>query len=167
MKILAIVDIQNDFIDGTMAVGTDKWLPAYEYISHLLKDGNYDKVFMTKDWHPENHCSFTPQGGPWPAHCVAGTPGAETYDGLETIADKVILKGRNAELEEYGVDLLKDEPDNEVELDIAGLCYDYCVACCAKMTSEAHPNAKVTVHSKGTVAIDPKAVPDFGKATVI
>ena len=34
-------------------------------------------VYATRDWHPADHCSFHAQGGPWPAHCVAGTPGAE------------------------------------------------------------------------------------------
>ena len=166
-KYLAIVDPQNDFIDGSMAVGLDKWAPAYDYILGLMKANDYDAVLMTKDWHPEDHCSFTPQGGPWPEHCVAGTQGAAAYDGLEAVADKVILKGRDAAREEYGVDLLAEEPDDNVEIDVVGLCYDYCVANCAKQTSEAHPAAKVTVHAQGCVAIDPQAVPDFGKATVI
>jgi len=167
MKILALIDPQNDFVDGALAVGYDKWAPACEYIKGLLENGGYDKVIMTKDWHPADHCSFAAQGGPWPPHCMADTPGAETFWMLKGAADKTILKGRDSNKEEYGVDLLATEPDDNVEIDVVGLCYDYCVANCAKQTSEAHPNAKVTVHAKGCVAIDPAAIPDFGKARVI
>jgi nicotinamidase/pyrazinamidase len=33
-------------------------------------------VLATRRWHPIDHCSFTPQGGVWPAHCIQATPGA-------------------------------------------------------------------------------------------
>ena len=141
---------------------TDK---DFETILGLIRDGGYDKIVMTKDWHPANHCSFAPQGGPWPAHCVAGTPGAAPFWMLDSVADETILKGQDPSKEEYGVDLLAGKDDN-VQIDVVGLCYDYCVANCAKMTSEAHPAAKVTVLAKGCVAIDPSATPDFGKAVV-
>ncbi|MBO4605085.1 MAG: isochorismatase family protein [Bacteroidales bacterium] len=166
MKILALIDPQNDFVDGSLGVGYAKWVTALQYIKGLLQDGGYDKVVMTKDWHPADHCSFAPQGGPWPQHCVEGTPGAEPFWMLKDAADEIILKGRDPQKEEYGVDLLADAKDDNVEIDVVGLCYDYCVANCAKMTSEAHPNAKVRVLAQGCVAIDPTAKPDFGKAEV-
>lgn len=166
IKVLAIVDPQNDFIDGSLAVGTDKWQQAFPVIEKLLEEGGYDKVVMTKDWHPENHCSFIAQGGPWPAHCVAGTQGAEPYAALDGRADIIILKGCMPGLEEYGVDLLKDFDGKVARVDVVGLCYDYCVASCARMTAEAHPDTKVVVIKAGTVAIDPAAEPDFGAATV-
>jgi len=166
LKVLAIVDPQNDFIDGALAVGMDPWLEAYSSIENLLETGEYDMVIMTKDWHPENHCSFVEQGGPWPAHCVAGTEGAEPYCKLKDVADLVILKGDKPELEEYGVDLLKSVDAKVARVDVVGLCYDYCVASCANMTAESHPEVQVVVIKSGTVAIDPAAEPDFGGATV-
>jgi nicotinamidase-related amidase len=33
-------------------------------------------IFATRDWHPEDHCSFKAQGGPWPPHCIRETEGA-------------------------------------------------------------------------------------------
>ena len=33
-------------------------------------------VCATRDYHPHDHCSFNAQGGPFPAHCVQGTPGS-------------------------------------------------------------------------------------------
>ena len=105
-KIIVIVDMQNDFIDGSLGVSYAKWAGALEYIKGLLADGGYDKVVMTKDWHPADHCSFAPQGGPWPPHCVAGTPGAEPFWMLSKAADQTILKGQDPSKEEYGVPFL-------------------------------------------------------------
>jgi nicotinamidase/pyrazinamidase len=39
-------------------------------------------VVATRNWHPASHGSFLDQGGPWPPHCVAGTPGARFAPGL-------------------------------------------------------------------------------------
>lgn len=73
---LLIVDVQRDFVDGSLAVpGAAAIVPvinryASEFARRLLP------VVATRDWHPPRHVSFAAQGGPWPAHCVAGTPGA-------------------------------------------------------------------------------------------
>ena len=39
-------------------------------------------MVLARDWHPLEHVSFSAQGGPWPPHCVAGTPGAAFAPGL-------------------------------------------------------------------------------------
>jgi len=62
VNILLVVDVQNDFIDGTLAFrkcgyGQDA-LEVVEPINRLLKNGRWDKVMYTQDWHPENHISF-------------------------------------------------------------------------------------------------------------
>src|SRR6266511_3533617 len=77
---LIIVDVQNDFCPGgAFAVPHgDKVIPA---INRLLA---YPWLAVaTKDWHPSNHSSFQAQGGPWPPHCVQGTPGAELHPALD------------------------------------------------------------------------------------
>lgn len=167
-KILALIDCQKDFIDGTMGVGLEKWNPARAAILELMEVENYDEFIVTQDWHPSNHCSFKDNGGMWPSHCVADTPGAnvDTELGNALSGEKVtyIKKGQDVNKEEYGVNLGTFEDGTEVH--VVGLCYDYCVASCAKMTAEANPNAIVTVVSNGTVAIDPNATPDFGNAKV-
>lgn len=61
-NVLIIVDVQNDFIDGTLALkkystnqdGAD----VVEPINRLLKEVRWDKVIYSLDWHPENHISF-------------------------------------------------------------------------------------------------------------
>lgn len=161
-KVLAIIDAQNDFIDGTMGVGIEKWNKAKAAIVDLIKKEKYDSIVFTKDWHPTNHCSFTAQGGPWPAHCVAGEKGAEIDVDLQTIEipSVTLNKGCNVNVEEYGVDVLPNV-NNVAELHLVGLCYDYCVQSCAKETAKTHPDTRIVVKKAGTVAIDDNAKIDW------
>lgn len=169
-KILAFVDIQNDFIDGSLAVGYDNWAKACSEIETLKNSEKFDTYIFTRDNHPVNHCSFKAQGGIWPAHCVQNTAGSEIFWKFQADYNQKnsvkIMKGENEKLEEYGVDLLsykKAPKDEACDVYVTGLCYDYCVSECAKMTAKAHPKARVHIVKKATVAIDPSAVIDFSE----
>ncbi len=90
---LLIIDVQNDFLPGgALAVtGGDEVIAP---INALAADPRFAVVIATRDWHPPDHSSFAEQGGPWPAHCVQGTPGAEITDRLDRSAiDAVIDTG--------------------------------------------------------------------------
>lgn len=57
-----IVDVQNDFIDGTLAL---KNCPAKQdgaevvpCINYMLDNVPFDVIVYTLDWHPADHCSF-------------------------------------------------------------------------------------------------------------
>ncbi|XP_054756080.2 nicotinamidase-like [Lytechinus pictus] len=54
---LIAVDVQNDFIDGSLAVAqAEEIVPV---INRILDDeGMFEQVIYTYDWHPENHVSF-------------------------------------------------------------------------------------------------------------
>ena len=83
-KALIIIDVQNDFCDGDVlpARNTDSLIsPLNAAIAWSIQHGI--TCVFTRDWHPANHCSFQSQGGPWPTHCVQGTPGAEFATGLQ------------------------------------------------------------------------------------
>jgi len=90
-------------------------------------------IFFTRDWHPSNHMSFKAQGGPWPEHCVQGTPGAEFHPGLVVPAGaEIVSKADNPSTEAYsgfqGTDLAQRlEKLGVGELFIGGLATDYCV----------------------------------------
>lgn len=167
-KILAFVDVQNDFIDGSLAVGYESWSKAFENIQTLKNSIQFDTYIFTRDNHPANHSSFKDFGGIWPSHCVKNTDGADIfwklksdYNNKKTVK---ILKGQKQAVEEYGVDLLsyKNAPANEeCDVYVTGLCYDYCVSECAKMTAKNHPKARVHIVKNATVAIDNSAIIDF------
>ncbi|ODM90999.1 Nicotinamidase, partial [Orchesella cincta] len=59
---LVVVDVQNDFITGSLAISN---CPAkhngeevVEPINRLLDTVEFDCVYYTLDWHPDNHVSF-------------------------------------------------------------------------------------------------------------
>jgi len=75
---IVVIDMQNDFVTGTLAVtGATKIIEIMEkFISRVHKKTNA-KILYIRDWHPKNHCSFKENGGRFPAHCIANTPGAD------------------------------------------------------------------------------------------
>jgi len=77
---LVIVDLQNDFCPGgSLAVpGGDEIVPVVNSLMPF-----FEIVVATRDWHPENHCSFKENGGAWPMHCVWYTPGAALHQDLQ------------------------------------------------------------------------------------
>jgi nicotinamidase/pyrazinamidase len=129
---LVIVDFQNDFTPGgALAVpGGDEIAPR---LNELARSGDFDVVVATRDWHPPDHGSFAAQGGPWPAHCVAGTPGAELHPALDAEAvDEIVDKGQDPRTSGYSgfdatplADLLAARDVDE--LTVVGLATDYCV----------------------------------------
>lgn len=131
---LVLVDVQNDFMqNGSLAVkDADAILPPLNAYVALAAEAGIP-IFATRDFHPANHCSFRERRGPWPAHCVAGTPGAELSPKLR-LPDSVILveKGSDPDRDAYsGFDGTKLEERLHERgirrLFIGGLATDFCV----------------------------------------
>jgi nicotinamidase/pyrazinamidase len=131
---LLIVDVQRDFLpDGKLGVPDgDAVVPILNrYIETARKKGV--PVFASRDWHPEKHCSFKPQGGPWPEHCVAGTVGAQFADGLRLPPDAVVIdKAIREEVDAYsafsGTTLAGELRTRGIKrVLVGGLATDYCV----------------------------------------
>ena len=130
---LIIVDFQNDFTppSGALAVpGGDEIAPR---LNELARSGDFDLVVATRDWHPSDHGSFAEQGGPWPVHCVADTPGAQLHPALDTSAiDVIVDKGTDPATEGYsgfegtGLETLLRERGID-RVTVVGLATDYCV----------------------------------------
>ena len=129
---LVIVDFQNDFCPGGALAVPDGDTIAGR-LNELAGSGEFDLVVATRDWHPPDHSSFAQHGGPWPVHCVAGTPGAELHHALDpTPIDAVIDKGQARDTEGYSgfeaTELAQLLRDREVDhVTVAGLATDYCV----------------------------------------
>jgi nicotinamidase/pyrazinamidase len=129
---LVIVDYQNDFNPGgALAVAGGDEIAGR--INALAADDRYDLVVATRDWHPPDHGSFADQGGIWPVHCVAGTPGAELSPALDADRVEVIVdKGQDHDTEGYsgfqGTDLESLLHDGGIDhVTVVGLATDYCV----------------------------------------
>jgi nicotinamidase/pyrazinamidase len=131
---LIIVDVQRDFLPGgALGVpdGEAVVTPLNAWSEALGRAGA--SVYATRDWHPPDHCSFRAQGGPWPAHCIAGTPGAEPPAALRLPPGVVVVcKAERPDRDVYsafdGTDLAARLRAAGVErLWIGGLATDYCV----------------------------------------
>lgn len=83
---LIVVDLQNDFIAGSLALhrgpGGNSGEKVVDSVNRILEQFRFDLVIYTQDWHPLDHCSFETQGGKWPVHCVQNTGGAELHPKL-------------------------------------------------------------------------------------
>lgn len=131
---LLLVDVQQDFLPGGhLGVPDGDQVVAPLNRALALFDSLGLTVVASRDWHPLNHCSFEPQGGPWPPHCVQHTHGADWAPGLH-LPDRtmVILKGDLPTQEAYsgfqGTDLADRLDEAGVRrLFIGGLATDYCV----------------------------------------
>jgi len=154
-KIMLAVDLQKDFIDGSLAVKD-----AYKVIPVINEEKKkFDLVYFTLDWHPSNHCSFKEQGGLWPAHCVHHTAGAslpdEVLNGLEESRIRFKLKGCDSSKEEYGALAgtdAKDYFENGDEVVICGIASEYCVLETLKNITKlaSSIDLKIKVFLKGT-----------------
>jgi nicotinamidase/pyrazinamidase len=131
---LVVVDVQRDFCEGgaLAAANTLSLLqPLQKYVEAARQQGII--VVYTQDWHPANHSSFKVNGGPWPVHCVADTPGAELMPPLKARPeDLVIHKGVGVNGAGYSG---FDETSLEKQLrekgiarvGVAGIATEYCV----------------------------------------
>jgi nicotinamidase-related amidase len=59
---LVIVDVQNDFIDGTLALrnceAKQEGGEVLPFINELIDTVPFNVITYTLDWHPADHCSF-------------------------------------------------------------------------------------------------------------
>jgi nicotinamidase/pyrazinamidase len=131
-RALLIIDFQNDFTAGGALAVPDGDAIAPR-VNELLDSGEFDLVVATRDWHPPDHASFKEQGGPWPPHCVQGSPGAELNAALDRERiDVVVDAGYERDLSGYSgfeeTDLAETLRAGGVdEVTVVGLATDYCV----------------------------------------
>ena len=137
-RALVIVDVQNDFCEGgSLPVGGGT--AVAERISAALRaGGRWDHVVATRDRHLDPGAHF---GDPpdfvdsWPAHCVAGSPGAEFHPALDTDRIEAIFdKGAHAaaysgfEGQAGSIGLAAWLRIHDVtEVDVVGIATDHCV----------------------------------------
>lgn len=131
---LLVIEVQRDFLPGG-ALPVPEGGAVIPVLNRCIREfvSRGLPVFATRDWHPVNHCSFRSQGGPWPEHCVAGTPGAEIHEALKLPANtQVISKANTREKEAYSgfqdTDLLaRLRARGCCRIFVGGLATDYCV----------------------------------------
>lgn len=157
-RILIVVDMQNDFVSGSL--GTAEAKSIVDNVRAKLESFDGDVIF-TRDTHNENYLKSN-EGKHLPVeHCIKGSYGWEIIDELKPYVNKVIDKPTFGSTEL--IDYLKTKNYDSFEL--CGLCTDICVvsnallikanfyedevsvdsACCAGVTVESHNAALKTM----------------------
>lgn len=140
MKVLIVVDLQNDFIDGALGnAGNDA---IVDPIDKLVE--NFDgEVMFTRDTHDEDYLESL-EGKHLPVtHCIKGSDGWQVR--IDTRGKKIIDKPSfgSYELVEYLKDLNKKEKIDQIYM--VGICTDICVISNALMIKNALLDTEVTV----------------------
>ena len=156
MSALLIIDVQNDFITGSLKVrGAEEIIQG---INKLKKDKLFNLVVLSQDSHPKEHISFASNNNTdilkeielqynnikykqimWPDHCIKDSDGESFHPLLEINNNDIIIKkGENKLIDSYsafydnlklnktGLDDLL-KSKNINDVYICGLAFDYCV----------------------------------------
>ncbi|MBQ7344167.1 MAG: cysteine hydrolase [Clostridia bacterium] len=152
MKILVVVDMQNDFIDGSL--GTPEAVAIVPNVIEKIKQYENDGglVIYTKDTHFENYLE-TNEGRNLPVrHCIKGTEGHDIPSDIlrshELIFEKLTFG--SVELASY----LRGVEFDSVEL--IGLCTDICVISNALLIKAHFPEREVLVDSSCCAGVTPE-----------
>lgn len=160
MKILVVVDMQNDFIDGTL--GTKEAVEILSNVQQKIKEYRNSgfPVIFTRDTHEDNYLE-TQEGRNLPVlHCVYNTKGWQISEQLE-VADSVIIDKPTFGSTKLAQYIQNHYSDTNLEIELIGLCTDICVisnaiilkaifpetrimvdaSCCAGVTPDSHKNA--------------------------
>ena len=143
-KILIVIDMQNDFIDG--ALGTPEAEAIVEAVKEKIRQYPPEDVFATMDTHTENYLQ-TQEGKYLPVeHCIKGTQGWEIRPDIKALLDgaRIYEKPTFGSMELAG-DLKAISEREEIELELIGLCTDICVASNALLLKAAMPEVKISV----------------------
>ena len=155
MRILVVVDMQNDFIDG--ALGTGEALAIVPEVRKKIA-GFEGKVIFTRDTHDEGYMD-TQEGRNLPVpHCIKDTHGWQIRDELEELRDTESLDKPSfgsLELPER-IEALSDGEEIE-EIVLIGLCTDICVISNAMIIKAAFPEIPVTVDSRCCAGVSPES----------
>ena len=156
-KILVVVDMQKDFVDGSL--GTKEAVAIVDNVVAKI-EGFDGKIFATYDTHFENYLE-TSEGKKLPVeHCIKGTPGWELNADVEAALQKKNDVTRIEKITFGSVDLPgeieKFAAGDDFEVELIGLCTDICVVSNALMVKANFPEKAISVDSACCAGVTPE-----------
>ena len=148
MKILIVVDMQNDFLEGSLR--NEEGIKIIDNVVKKINDYNkngYD-IIATRDTHTINYLN-TQEGKNLPVvHCVKNTLGWEINKDIKEALKEVLIFDKpsfgSLDLANY----LKEKYENnqnEIEIELVGVCTDICVISNALLIKASLPEVKMYV----------------------
>nr|WP_024835485.1 isochorismatase family cysteine hydrolase [Clostridium sp. 12(A)] len=147
-KTLIVVDMQNDFIDGSL--GTIEAQSIVKKVKDKITEyqNRGDEIIFTRDTHLSNYL-HTNEGKHLPIeHCIFGEKGWFIADGLEVPNCKYVDKST------FGWCFWNNMKFDQVEL--IGLCTDICVVSNALILKASFPNIEITVDASCCAGATPE-----------
>lgn len=154
-KLLIVVDMQNDFITGTLGSRqAQKIISTVKNKIEKYKENGHEIIF-TRDTHYDKYPE-TQEGKYLPVkHCIVGTKGHNILDELCTDGCKVFDKTTFGSLE--FANYLAENSDKYEEIELCGLCSDICVVSNALILKAKFPETKVCVDAECCAGVTEKS----------
>jgi len=158
---LLIVDVQKDFLPhGRVEVERGHFIiPVLNRWLHTAEQ-NLAWIYLSRDWHPENHPSFLEESGSWPSHCIQDSDGAQFADDLY-VPDEAIIISKGVrfdrdQLSAFDETGLADKlfRDGVKRLFVGGLALDVCVR--ATVLDAIKEGLDVHLITTGTEPVEPE-----------
>ena len=151
MKTLIVVDMQNDFIDGSL--GTREAQAIVPHVKRKIEEylSRGDRVIFTQDTHDADYLQ-TNEGRNLPVeHCIAGTQGWMIPEELDVPRCDHIKKTT------FGFLDWKKEYDFDDDIELVGLCTGICVISNALILKAAFPECNISVDPACCACVTPQS----------
>ena len=155
-KILLVIDMQNDFIDG--ALGTREAEAIVDRVADEIKKYPARDIIATRDTHTENYLN-TREGKNLPVvHCVKGTTGWALNSKIAAALGEALIIDKptfcSKELAERFAQMGQVE---DLDITLVGLCTDICVVSNALLIKAFLPETPVRVIAECCAGVTPES----------
>ena len=155
-KILVVVDMQNDFIDG--ALGTPEAVAIVENVKARIREYDPADVFVTMDTHAPNYLE-TQEGRNLPVeHCIKGTKGWQIRSDIAALLpDWHIYEKPTFGSVALAEDIADIAAKEDIEIEVLGLCTDICVVSNVLMLKAYMPEVQISIDPSCCAGVTPES----------
>ena len=155
-KILVVIDMQNDFIDG--ALGTPEAVAIVENVKAKILSYPKENVFATRDTHHQYYMD-TQEGRNLPVpHCIRGTDGWQIRPEIAELifSDHIVDKPTfgSTQLAKL-MEILERREEDGIEIELVGLCTDICVVSNALLLKASMPETPISCDASCCAGVTP------------
>lgn len=156
-KALIVIDMQNDFINGSLR--TREAQAIVPNVAKLIQSSDYAAIFFTRDTHSKDYLD-TQEGKNLPIeHCIRGTNGWKIHDDIAVASIESNIPCDVINKPTFGTFNIATKlvEDNYDEVDLVGLCTDICVITNALILKTRFPEMKINIIENATAGTTPEA----------